>query len=81
MQYIDPEYLNSELKVKPGNRLHRLVALLFDTYYDDLTEARIAELEAAVETFRWMSANGKRVDRSPSLQAELDTLSRKPSRV
>lgn len=61
MQQIDPEYLNSELKVEPGNRLHRLVAMLFDTYYDDLTEARIAELEEHVAQFRWMNASGKRV--------------------
>ncbi len=61
MQQIDPEYLNSELKVEPGNRLHRLVAMLFDTYYDDLTEARIVELEEHVAQFRWMNASGKRV--------------------
>lgn len=61
MQHINPEYLNTELKVKPGDRLHRLVAMLFDTYYDDLTEARIAELEEHVAQFRWMSASGKRV--------------------
>lgn len=61
MQYIDPEYLNSELKVQPGSRLHRLVAMLFDTCIDDLTEARIAELEEHVAQFRWMNASGKRV--------------------
>jgi len=61
MQYIDPEYLNNKLEVKPGSRLHRLVAMLFDTYYDDLTEARIAELEEHVAKFRWMNASGKRV--------------------
>ncbi len=61
MQHIDPEYLNSELKVEPGNRLHRLVAMLIDTYYDDLTDERIAELEEHVARFRWMNASGKRV--------------------
>ena len=61
MQHIDPEYLNSELKVEPGSRLHRLVAMLFDTHYDDLTEARISELEEHVAQFRWMNASGKRV--------------------
>jgi hypothetical protein len=61
MQYIDPEYLNNKLEVKPGSRLHRLVAMLFDTYYDDLTEERIAELEQHVAQFRWMNASGKRV--------------------
>lgn len=60
-QQISPEYAEAELTVKPGNRLHRLMALLFDTYYDDLTDARIAELEAHVESFRWCNADGKRV--------------------
>jgi hypothetical protein len=62
MQRIDDEYLNGELKLSPGSRLHRLVAMLFDTYYDDLTEQRIAELEEHVAQFRWMNAGGKRVD-------------------
>lgn len=61
MQVIDPKYLDSELRVKPGDRLHRLVAMLFDTYYDDLTEERIAELEEHIARFRWMNASGQRV--------------------
>lgn len=61
MQQVDPQYMNSELKVRPGERLHRLVAMLFDTWYDDLTDSRIAELEAHVARFRWMNAAGKRV--------------------
>lgn len=60
-QFIDPAYLERELTLKPGDRLHRLVAMLFDTHYDDLTPSRIAELEAQVERFRWMTANGRRV--------------------
>ena len=60
-QKIAPEYLEQEITLKPGERLHRLVALLYDTYYDDLTDDRIAELEAAVERFRWCNADGKRV--------------------
>lgn len=58
---IAPEYLNSELTVKPGERLHRFVAMLFDTYYDDITDERIADLEATVENFRWMNASGQRL--------------------
>lgn len=58
---IDAEYLNSELTVRPGDRLHRLVAMLFDTHYDDLTDQRIADLEEHVAQFRWMNASGKRV--------------------
>lgn len=61
MANIDPEYLNQRLTLDPGNRLHRLVAMLFDTYYDDLTDQRISELEQHVEQFRWMNASGKRV--------------------
>jgi hypothetical protein len=60
MQRIAPEYANSDLTVKPGSRLHRIVALLFDTHYDDLTEARIAEIEHSIETWRWCDAAGRR---------------------
>lgn len=61
MQPIAPEYEFSELKVKPGDRLHRIVALLFDTYYDDLTDF-IPELERQIEARRWCNADGKRID-------------------
>lgn len=61
MQPIAPEYENSELKVKPGDRLHRIVALLFDTYYDDMTDL-IPEIEHMIEARRWCNAAGKRVD-------------------
>lgn len=60
-QPIADEYLGRELTVKPGDKVHRLVAMLFDTYYDDLTEERISDLEATVENFRWMNASGKRL--------------------
>ncbi len=61
MQNVSPEYLNAEITSKPGGRLHRLIAMLYDTYFDDLTDERIAELEASVERFRWMNANCERV--------------------
>jgi hypothetical protein len=61
-QKIADEYLKSELTVKPDGRLHRIVALLFDTYYDDLSDARIAEVERFIEGFRWCNAAGKRID-------------------
>lgn len=61
-QRISNEYLNRALTLNPGDRLHRLVAMLLDTYYDDLTDERIAELEDSVERFRWMNASGERVD-------------------
>lgn len=60
-QPIADEYLSRELTVKPGDKMHRLVAMLFDTYYDDLTEERIGDLEATIENFRWMNASGKRL--------------------
>jgi hypothetical protein len=62
MQRIAPEYANDRITFEPGERLHRLVALLCDTNYDDLTDARIADLEASVESWRWMNAAGERVD-------------------
>ena len=62
MQDIAPEYASAELKVRPGDRLHRIVALLFDTYYDDLT-GRIPDIERFIEDFRWCNAAGKRIDR------------------
>lgn len=59
---IDPGYLRNELRLKPGDRLHRVVAMLFDTYYDDLTDERLAELEDHIAKFRWMNASGRRID-------------------
>jgi hypothetical protein len=61
-QLIAPEYADARLDVRPGDRLHRLVAMLFDTYCDDLSDERIAELERQVESFRWMNAAGQRLD-------------------
>lgn len=62
MQNIADEYASATFTITPGERLHRIVALLFDTYFDDLTDARIAEIEQFIERFRWCDANGKRVD-------------------
>ncbi len=62
MQRISEEYLSKPLTVRPGDRLHRLVALLFDTWFDDLTTERIAELERLVESWRWCDSNANRVD-------------------
>lgn len=62
-QKIAPKYLNDKLTLYPDDRLHRLVAMLFDTYCDDLTDERIAELEQHVEQFRWMNADGERLDK------------------
>lgn len=61
MQRIADDYANSDLTVEVGCRLHRLVALLHDTHYDDLTEERIGQLEALAQSWRWMNAAGERV--------------------
>ena len=58
---VAADYLNDVLTLQPGNRLHRLVARLFDTYYDDLSEDRIAELERLADTFRATHADGQRL--------------------
>lgn len=63
MQTIAPEYANEKLTVAPGSRLHRLVALMFDMYIDDLTDERIAELERQVESWRWCNAAGRMISR------------------
>lgn len=61
MPKIAEQYARGTLTLEPGNRLHQLVAILFDTHYDDLTDERIAELEAHAQSWRWMNADGERV--------------------
>lgn len=55
---IAEEYLRDELCLKPGDRLHRLVARLADTWIDDLSDDRIVELERHADDFRLTHANG-----------------------
>ena len=62
MQPIAPEYRNETFTIKPGDRFHRLIALMTDTWYDDLTDQKIKELEQMVERFRWMNAKAERVE-------------------
>ena len=61
MKPITSEYLYQTFEVKPGDRLHRLIARMADTYYDDLSDDRIEELERTVDGWRWMNANGQRI--------------------
>lgn len=61
---VADEYMRDEISLKPGDRLHRLVARLFDTYYDDLSDDRIIELEALADSFRITHASGQRLDRA-----------------
>ena len=58
---VAAEYLMDEIRLKPGDRLHRLVARLGDTYFDDLSDDRIAELEQMADTFRLTHADGTRI--------------------
>lgn len=58
---INKEYLRDLITLRPGDRLHRLVARLADTYIDDLSDDRIIELERLADTFRLTHANGERL--------------------
>lgn len=55
---VSSEYMRDVISLKPGDRLHRLVARLGDTYIDDLTEDRIVEIERLADTFRLTHADG-----------------------
>lgn len=62
---IDAAYLRDELRLYPKHsRLHRLVARLFDTHIDDLTDERIIEIEALADTFRLTHADGSRFNKA-----------------
>ena len=55
---VAEEYLQREHTVKPRDRLHRLIARLGDTHYDDLTDERIEALEQFADSFRVTHADG-----------------------
>lgn len=63
---ISGDYLRDELRLRPGDalrcadRLHRLVARLFDTHIDDLTDERIVQIEGLIDAFRITHADGSR---------------------
>lgn len=61
MGKVAHEYASQPIKLEPGDRLHHLVAILCDTYYDDLTDSRIEELERLAQSWRWMNAAGERL--------------------
>lgn len=58
---ISSEYLERRFELEPGDRLHRLFARLADTYYDDLSDDRIEQLERMVDGWRWMHADATRI--------------------
>lgn len=57
---VSDDQLRVEHRLRPGDRLHRLVARMADTYIDDLDDGRIEELERKVDEWRWMHADGTR---------------------
>lgn len=59
---IAANYLGETRILKPGDRLHRLVARLVDTYIDDLTDDRIVEIERLADQFRLTHADGSRLE-------------------
>lgn len=65
---VADDYLRDFIKLNPGDRLHRLVARLGDTWIDDLSEDRIIELEQLADSFRITHASGARFNsaREPS---------------
>ena len=60
---VAPDYALEIFVIKPGERLHRLMARLADTYYDDLSIDRIEKLEELVDTWRLTHADGSRISR------------------
>jgi len=57
---VAEEYLRDNIILKPGDRLHRLVARLADTWIDDLSDERIEALEREADTYRITHADGTR---------------------
>jgi hypothetical protein len=55
---ISPAYLDNPIQVRPGDRLHRLIARLHDSHIDDLTDAAIESLEVMADEFRLTDASG-----------------------
>ena len=59
---IADEYMRDQITVKPGSRLHRLIARLSDSYIDDISDERLLELEPLADSFRITHASGQRFD-------------------
>lgn len=57
---VADEYMRDEIRLRPGDRLHRLVARLGDTWIDDLSDERIVEVERFIDSFRLTHSDGKR---------------------
>lgn len=59
---VAAEYMRDVHRFQPGDRLHRLVARLCDSYIDDLSDVRILEIERLVDGFRITHADGASLD-------------------
>lgn len=59
LKSISASYLEKRLEVRPGDRLHRLLARLHDSHIDDLTDEAIAALEVVADDFRITDASGR----------------------
>ncbi|CAH2399104.1 hypothetical protein [Mesorhizobium ventifaucium] len=62
---IDPEYLRTAFIVAPGERLHRLLARLSDSYIDDLSDDLIEGLERTLDAHRICHADGAKFGSKP----------------
>lgn len=58
---VSTDYVRDVFTLRPGDRLHRLVARMSDTHIDDLSDERIIEIERLADTFRITHADGKRL--------------------
>lgn len=59
---VADEFLQETHIIKPHDRFHRLVSRMTDMPYDNLSDERIERLERQVDEWRWMNANGDRLD-------------------
>lgn len=59
---VSAEKLSNLYRIKPGDRLHRLVARLADSWIDDISDERILELEALVDSWRLTDSDGRRFE-------------------
>ncbi len=55
---IAKKYAAKRMVVTPGERLHRLVARLFDTHVDDMTDAQLENIERAIDELRITHSDG-----------------------
>lgn len=63
---IDETYARSQVTLRPGDRLHRIVQRMADTYIDDLTDDRILAVEQLIDSYRLTHASGVRFPHQPT---------------